>query len=74
MTDNELVQVTREIDNVLAAISLKYQIPPLSIAAIVNARLIWACRETGTEDDYHKLLNTIQSKQYDVPPTAVYTH
>lgn len=72
MTDNELMVITREMDDILAAFSIKHQIPPLSLAAIINARLIWACRETGTEDDYHKLLSTIQTKQYDTQ--LIYTH
>ena len=73
MTDNELIVITREMDDLLAAFSIKHQIAPLSLAAVINARLIWACRETGCEDDYHKLLSTIQTKQYDtMKPT--FTH
>jgi len=72
MTDNELMVITREMDDILAAFSIKHQISPLSLAAIINARLIWACRDTGMEDDYHKLLSTIQTKQYDTQP--IYSH
>ena len=73
MTNDQLIVITREMDDLLAAFSLKHQIAPLSLAAVINARLIWACRETGCEDDYHKLLSTIQTKQSDtVKPT--FTH
>ena len=73
MTDDQLIVITREVDGILASLSNKHQIAPLSLAAVFNARLIWACRETGCEDDFHKLLSTIQTKQYDtVKPT--FTH
>ena len=73
MTNDQLIVITREVDEILAALSNKHQIAPLSLAAVFNARLIWACRETGCEDDFHKLLSTIQTKQYDtVKPT--FTH
>lgn len=74
MTDNQLVQITRELDNILAAVSIKYQISPLCLAAIVNARLILACEETGGEDDYYKLLTTIQAKQFHKTFTPIYSH
>ena len=73
MTNDQLIVITREVDEILASLSNKHQIAPLSLAAVFNARLIWACRETGCEDDYHKLLSTIQTKQHDtVKPT--FTH
>jgi hypothetical protein len=73
MTNDQLIAITREVDEILASLSNKHQIAPLSLAAVFNARLIWACRETGCEDDFHKLLSTIQTKQYDtVKPT--FTH
>jgi hypothetical protein len=73
MTHDQLIVITREVDGILASLSNKHQIAPLSLAAVFNARLIWACRETGCEDDFHKLLSTIQTKQYDtVKPT--FTH
>ena len=73
MTDNELIVITREVDEILASLSNKHQIAPLSLAAVFNARLIWACRETGSEDDFHKLLSTIQTKQFD-KPQPIFTH
>lgn len=73
MTDDQLIVITREMDDLLAAFSLKHQIAPLSLAAVINARLIWACRQTGCEDDFHKLLSTIQTKQFD-KPQPMFTH
>ena len=73
MTNDQLIVITREVDEILASLSNKHQIAPLSLAAVFNARLIWACRETGCEDDFHKLLSTIQTKQYDtVKPTVTH--
>ena len=65
MTDQQLIEFTRETDLLLAALCVKHQADPLSLAAIVNARLIWMCREAQCEEQYHKLISTIQLKQYD---------
>jgi hypothetical protein len=59
MTDQELVVITKEVDEVLAAFCVKHNISPLSLGAVINARLIWACRETNAEDDFMTLLQSI---------------
>ena len=74
MDDAQLVVLSREVDDLLAAICVKHQVGPLTLAAIINARLIWACRENGSEDDYHKLLHSITEKQYDTASTTTIRH
>ena len=73
METAQLVVLSREIDDLLAAICVKHQVGPLSLAAVINARLIWACRENGSEDDLHKLLQSISEKQYG-PTYTNYGH
>ena len=73
METAQLVVLSREIDDLLAAICVKHQVGPLSLAAVINARLIWACRENGSEDDLHKLLQLILEKQYE-PTYTNYGH
>ena len=74
MTDEHLIVLTKEVDELLAALCLKHNASPLTLAAVLNARLIWACRETQTEDDYFKLISGIQGKQHDTASTTSIKH
>ena len=56
ITDEKIVDLSRVIDDILASLCLNYEVSPLSLAAVVNARLLWACRETNNEEDCKKLL------------------
>lgn len=59
MNDKEILAITKEADDILAALCVKHNISPLSLGAVLMARLIWACRETNAEDDFITLLQTI---------------
>ena len=74
MTDEHLIVLTKEVDELLAALCLKHNASPLTLAAVLNARLIWACRETQDEEDYFKLIKGIQGKQYDTASTTSIKH
>ena len=74
MTDEQLIVLTKEVDELLAVLCLKHKASPLILAAVLNARLIWACRETQSEDDYFKLIGGIQGKQYDPASTTSIKH
>lgn len=73
MEDAQLVVLSSEIDDLLAGLCIKHKVGPLSLAAVINARLIWACRENGIEDDFHKLLTSISERQYE-PTYTNYGH
>lgn len=73
MEDAKLMVVIKEIDDLLTNVCVKHEISPLSLAAIINARLIWACKEGGLEHDFFKLLETISEKQHE-PTYTNYGH
>lgn len=61
MEDHQLIQMSREIDDILSAISVKYAVPPLSLSAIVLARLIRLAEQVEADDDFKKIMaNAIQ--------------
>ena len=59
LKDVEIKELSREVDELLAMLALKYKLSPLSLSAVVNARLIWANREADSESDFLQLLTTI---------------
>ena len=61
MEDHQLIQMSQEIDDILSAISVKYAVPPLSLSAIVLARLIRLAEQVEADDDFKKIMaNAIQ--------------
>lgn len=74
MNDQELINVTREVDDVLAALCVKYSISPLSLGAVLMARLIWACRETNAEGDFINLLQIISNGEAEPKHPAYVQH
>jgi hypothetical protein len=62
LKDVEIKELSAEVDEVLAILALKYKLSPLSLSAVVNARLICANREAGSERDFIQLLTTITGK------------
>jgi hypothetical protein len=53
--------MSQEIDDILSAISVKYAVPPLSLSAIVLARLIRLAEQVEADDDFKKIMaNAIQ--------------
>lgn len=69
--DNQLALVSEEIDLVLQEICIKYKIPPLSICAVVLARMIHFSKITESQQDLGKLMagiaESIQNKELDKP-------
>lgn len=65
MTEQELICVTKEADDILAALCVKYNISPLSLGAVLLARLVWACRETDAEGDFISLLQVVSASQLE---------
>ena len=61
ITDDQLVELSKNLDNTLANLSLQYQISPLSLAAVVLARLIHLADHSG---DIYALMAQISSGEY----------
>jgi hypothetical protein len=54
--DGLLLDLSEEIDGALLEWIQTYDLYPLNLTAIILARLTRMAKETGTEDDYIKLL------------------
>jgi hypothetical protein len=65
MTNEQLIEVSRNVDSYLAQIAVKYEIAPLSLAAIIIARTMLFNEEAGSTEDFLKLLNSVVKN----PPT-----
>jgi hypothetical protein len=56
MAEENLELMVREIDAYLVKIMTKYEVDPLRLSAIMNARLMWINYLSGSEDDFKKAL------------------
>lgn len=74
LKDTDIKSLSAEVDDVLALIAQKYSISALSMSAVVNARLMHANREGGSEDDFRALLRTIAGKDYESSYTSYSRH
>jgi len=69
MTEDQLITIAYEIDNVLVATCNKYQMDGLSVSAVILARLLKLNQEFGSEDDFIKLLMSASTgKEIDSIP------
>jgi hypothetical protein len=59
MTDTELIEISRGVDSYLSSLLTKYDITPLSIAAVMLARTMLLNKEAGTTEDFLKLISGI---------------
>lgn len=56
MNDEQLAEMTKEVDDELLKWMTNYGASPLSICAVVLARLTWMAKLTGCEGDFFELL------------------
>jgi|LauGreDrversion4_2_1035121.scaffolds.fasta_scaffold613857_4 hypothetical protein len=56
MAEENLEEMVREIDAYLVRTMAKYEVDPLKLSAIINARLMWINYLGGSEDDFKKAL------------------
>jgi hypothetical protein len=64
MNDNKLIEISRGVDTYLSTLMIKYEITPLSLAAVLLARTMVLNKEAGSTEDFVKLLHGIA----DNPP------
>jgi hypothetical protein len=57
--DDDLAKLSFEIDDIIADLVKRYQIDPLSVTAVILARLVLANDYTGSGDDFRKLLANV---------------
>jgi hypothetical protein len=58
-SDDVLLKLSSEVDDVIADLVNRYQIDPLSVTAVILARLVLANEFTGSGEDFRKLMANI---------------
>jgi hypothetical protein len=58
-SDDVLAKLSFEVDDIIADLVKRYQIDPLSVTAVILARLVLTNDYTGSGDDFRKLLADI---------------
>ena len=59
ITDEKLIEISRGVDSYLSTLLLKYEVTPLSLAAVLLARTMVLNKEAGSMEDFLKLLSSI---------------
>ena len=59
MNDEKLIEISRGVDNYLSTLLMKYEITPLSLAAVLLARTMVLNNEAGSTHDFIKLLVSV---------------
>jgi len=67
MSDEDLEKLSYWLDDVLSGAMTKYQVPPLSLAAIVVARLAHLNMAADSVGDFKKLMIDIATKDLPEP-------
>lgn len=58
-SDDNLAKLSFEVDDIIADLVKRYQIDPLSVTAVILARLVLANEFTGSGEDFRKLMANI---------------
>jgi hypothetical protein len=64
ISDDKLIEMSHGVDNYISTLLMKYDITPLSLAAVLIARTMILNNEAGSSEDFVKLLQGIA----DNPP------
>jgi hypothetical protein len=59
MNDEQLIEISRNVDSYISQLSVKYDISPLSLTAVLIARCMILNNEAGSTGDFLKLLNSV---------------
>jgi hypothetical protein len=58
-SDDVLLKLSSEVDDIIADLINRYQMNPLSLTAVILARLVLSNDFTGSGDDFRKLLANV---------------
>ena len=59
LNDEKLIEISRGVDSYLSTLLVKYEVTPLSLAAVLLARTMVLNKEAGSMEDFLKLLSSI---------------
>jgi hypothetical protein len=62
MDDDKFLKLVEKTDTFLAEIGTEFSLDPLSLSAVMMARLTWVNKEVGSIEQYSKLISSIQEK------------
>jgi hypothetical protein len=72
--DDVLLKLSSEVDDIIADLVNRYQMNPLSLTAVVLARLVLANDFIGSGDDFRKLLVNVPDARLKNPDIATQVH
>jgi hypothetical protein len=72
--DDDLAKLSFEIDDIIADLMKRYQIDPLSMTAVILARLVLTNDYTGSGDDFRKLLANVPDTRVKNPDINTQVH
>jgi hypothetical protein len=72
--DDVLLKLSSEVDDIIADLVNRYQMNPLSLTAVVLARLVLANDFIGSGDDFRKLLVNVPDTRLKNPDIATQVH
>ena len=72
--DDVLLKLSSEVDDIIADLVNRYQMDPLSLTAVVLARLVLANDFIGSGDDFRKLLVNVPDARLKNPDIATQVH
>ena len=59
LNDENLIEISRGVDNYLYQLMKDYEVTPLSLAAVLLARAMVLNKDAGSSDDFVKLLVSV---------------
>ena len=73
-SDDVLLKLSSEVDDIIADLVNRYQMNPLSLTAVILARLVLANDFIGSGDDFRKLLADIPNARLKNPDITTQVH
>jgi hypothetical protein len=74
VTDEELITLSKKVDEFLSTLAVEHQLPALELSAVILARLILLNTELQTQKDFRNLLNAIADRPILADPPKVNIH
>ena len=59
LNDEKLIEISQGVDSYLSTLLVKYEVTPLSLAAVLLARTMILNKEAGSMDDFMKLMVSV---------------
>jgi hypothetical protein len=74
LTDEEMLGIAQNVDNILFSMAEITELSPLSVASIVLARLMWLTSETNCDNEFKNLLLRVANGDVKSPESNKIIH